>query len=876
MEDNNKKKKKRPGLVKIASKFFGLGHNKANGENITIDNEPLDTTSIDNDNSYKSISLQQKLDFEDIIDVLNNELKIEKEKKNLLTFKLELMTNILSVEEREKKTISKRLEAVQHYILNSDQMNKSLSQSLSNFQPSAYITKEDSKEIDNELNHKQIFHGLDIEGAIKRCRNDFEGENKGNIINSFVDIDTRKIIPLWTREEFMIALYKFTTTITRMDTQIIALRFFDGKHVSVPEFLEFFGNTSSRVRIAKASAAAFRLSSELLKLDMSKENISKTNEDKRKFVKSSEGPLKEELNNIESNINENDINIKENISSNNNKIELIEVIELATETPVKQLTKSSSNQISKPNSHIDLTLLDNEKLPTNPPRISSKSNSLLDLTLLDNEENVENKEEMVETKEEIVKNKEDNVVENEVEPTVIKEEQENDKTKETTVLVENNHVNIVSKENIIPTVSKDNDDIFIILHKIELKRDSLPTKSLWSSFGKSFINVSVEYGDDNWKRSTESIEDNKKKISWKLEVGGDNTAVSVNPKINNKLKIKINDKNNKIIGKGFIEIPHDLSTANMNRVLKCVVSYADIKINASPMQIAVTLSRIVVSQSPRVKNEATNKKIANSPVEVLANPNLLFPEGKEEKKEEEKLEINETPVVSTALIDNDIIDNDKIVEINNDNKTIYEEKDSSIVESKNKIKEEIDVNKEKNISTQQGPKKPPRSNSSNQLNLSSELDNKSSNSIIEFDDDNNSANISKDSQSSPVKEAKEKYKNELSNIINDIKVIEEGDDNDDKNNIDEEEAEEDNGVEEFRISDLSISQQSVQVPKLNFSILSEEENGNTTTSIIDIEEEEEKVTNSTNIVDIEDNNIQDIEELDDFDDVESFEEEEEE
>jgi hypothetical protein len=86
-----------------------------------------------------------------------------------------------------------------------------------------------------------------------------------DIVGSFAD-EEHRLQASMTLDEFRRHLFSVSEHLSKADTTVLALRFFDGDSVSIPEFLEFF-ISSPAVRRAKASASAVRVGLNLFQLE---------------------------------------------------------------------------------------------------------------------------------------------------------------------------------------------------------------------------------------------------------------------------------------------------------------------------------------------------------------------------------------------------------------------------------------------------------------------------------------------------------------------------------------------------------------------------------------------------------------------------------
>lgn len=86
-----------------------------------------------------------------------------------------------------------------------------------------------------------------------------------DILCSFADAEG-KIVSALPREDFMRYLYNSTDALSKADVQILSLRFYDGETVSVPEFIDFFTQSTSS-RLARSAAAAVRANLNMLQFE---------------------------------------------------------------------------------------------------------------------------------------------------------------------------------------------------------------------------------------------------------------------------------------------------------------------------------------------------------------------------------------------------------------------------------------------------------------------------------------------------------------------------------------------------------------------------------------------------------------------------------
>lgn len=107
---------------------------------------------------------------------------------------------------------------------------------------------------------------VDLHGAITRMYQEMDARPE-EIVGSFADSEER-VSATMELEEFTKHLFSTTEQLSKTDAALLAIRFFDGELVSIPDFLEFFISTPTSRR-AKASAAAVRVGLNLLELQQS-------------------------------------------------------------------------------------------------------------------------------------------------------------------------------------------------------------------------------------------------------------------------------------------------------------------------------------------------------------------------------------------------------------------------------------------------------------------------------------------------------------------------------------------------------------------------------------------------------------------------------
>lgn len=178
------------------------------------------------------------------------------EQLNLYRFKIEVLVQMLAIEEKKQHAVVKRLETLKLALLNQGISNKTMTNILSHSVDQG-SPKNDEKSI-------LLTSAFDLTGALSRMSQEMASSAE-DIIYSFADSEG-KIVSALQREDFMRYLYNATETLSKADVQILSLRFYDGQTVCVPEFIDFF-TQSTNSRVARSAAAAVRASLNMLQFE---------------------------------------------------------------------------------------------------------------------------------------------------------------------------------------------------------------------------------------------------------------------------------------------------------------------------------------------------------------------------------------------------------------------------------------------------------------------------------------------------------------------------------------------------------------------------------------------------------------------------------
>ena len=226
---------------------MGCGTSQADLEKYASLKAEKDVVDLENADLRRKISLLE-------ITLLNTE-KQSNEQLNLYRYKIEILVQMLAIEEKRQQTISKRLDTLKLALLKQGVTSKTMSQ----YSPTG--TADDSQPI-------FLPSTLDLSGAISRMYQEMHACPE-DILHSFANSEG-KIVSALSRDDFMRYLYNSTDKLTKPDVQILSLRFFDGETVCVPEFIDFF-TQSSHSRMARSSVGAVRASLNLLQFDANDE-----------------------------------------------------------------------------------------------------------------------------------------------------------------------------------------------------------------------------------------------------------------------------------------------------------------------------------------------------------------------------------------------------------------------------------------------------------------------------------------------------------------------------------------------------------------------------------------------------------------------------
>jgi hypothetical protein len=188
-------------------------------------------------------------------------LNAKVEQSNLLRYKIELLVNMLTIEESKVDSLTKRVEALKWAMIN----NGLTFNEHTEIPGKRVIQDEKHSPVPNSLNGDSNWLPMyDLKGAIARMQDDFADSNY-DIIRCFADEDG-KVVAWLAREDFCRQLYAVTSKVSKIDIQVISLRFFDGDGVSVPEFIDFFMSPRA-VREARIASSAVRMSLNLLQME---------------------------------------------------------------------------------------------------------------------------------------------------------------------------------------------------------------------------------------------------------------------------------------------------------------------------------------------------------------------------------------------------------------------------------------------------------------------------------------------------------------------------------------------------------------------------------------------------------------------------------
>lgn len=215
------------------------------------------TEKFNFETSYRNKFMKLSKEHSDLIKYIdeshfNRGSEVDNEQINVLQYKIELLLTMLAMEDKSKEIVLNRMEAMKFMLISEGQSAQQLEELFNQYSAHSPTMI--------DLNYD-----IDISNAIEKTQIAFE-TNRDEIIHTFVD-DFGSLRVSMSREEFIKALEAVNIKLSTKDLQILSLRFFDGLAISVPEFLSFFGHSSTQ-RLVRSASHAVTMSEENIDFSM--------------------------------------------------------------------------------------------------------------------------------------------------------------------------------------------------------------------------------------------------------------------------------------------------------------------------------------------------------------------------------------------------------------------------------------------------------------------------------------------------------------------------------------------------------------------------------------------------------------------------------